>query len=119
MSNKTVIRLLGNDYTIAGTEPEEYMQRVAFFVDKKLNEICDRNNKLSTNMIAILASINIADECFKLQDSCESLRNQISELTQKEAKNNAAMEELKKKNELLNQEIQRLKIEIAKLEIKK
>ena len=118
-NNKTVIRLLGNDYTITGAETEEYMQQVGFFVDKQLSEIAGKNTKLSTKMVAVLASINIADECFKLKEGCESLREQLDECTEKYKKSVTAVNELKRKNELLNQEIQRLKIEIAKLEVKK
>ena len=66
---KTTIRLLGNDYTITCNDSEEYVHRVAFYVDKKLTEVTGRNTRLSTNMAAVLASVNIADELFKTRES--------------------------------------------------
>ncbi len=116
---KTTIRLLGNDYTIASNETEEYVHRVAFYVDKKLSEITSRNSRLSTNMAAILASVNIADELFKSQTLLEEKTQEIKTLEEKNTEENKRITDLKKDNDILRQEIQRLKIDIAKLEVKK
>ena len=95
-NSKTVIRLLGIDYPVIYSDSEERMQKIGFYVDKHFNEVKLRNSKLSTTMIATLSAINIADEYFK----------------QKETK------ELQDKIEEQLNEIQKLKIEIAKLEMK-
>ncbi len=62
---KTTVRINGQEYVLAGEEPEEYMHEVAIYVDKKMSEISRRYSKLSTSMVAVLASINIADELLK------------------------------------------------------
>lgn len=116
---KTTIRLLGNDYTITSSDSEEYIHRVAFYVDKKLTEIANRNTRLSTNMAAVLASVNIADELFKLREQFEETERENRLLNEKIADEKAISDALNKDNEILRQEIQRLKIEIARLEVKK
>ncbi len=62
---KTTVRINGQEYVLAGEEPEEYMHEVAIYVDKKMSEIAKKYDKLSTSMVAVLASINIADELLK------------------------------------------------------
>ena len=113
---RTVIRLLGNDYSIISNQSEEFTQRVAFYVDKKLNEVLNRNKRLSTNLTAILASVNLAEDCLKLQDENEVLKKEAAEATEKFEMSKAKITDLRNKNETLNNEIQRLKIEIARLE---
>lgn len=114
---KTTIRLLGNDYDITSCDSEEYIHRVAFYVDKKLTEISNRNTRLSTNMAAVLASVNIADELFKLREEMESVSAENEKVTEKMSEIKQESELVKRDNEILRQEIQRLKIEIAKLEV--
>ncbi|MBR4030519.1 MAG: cell division protein ZapA [Clostridia bacterium] len=118
-STKTTIRLLGNEYTITSNDTEEYIHRVAFYVDKMLTEIYGRNNRLSTNMAAVLASVNIADELFKTKEKAEETEKYSNEISSKFSEKERQIEELKKDNEIMRQEIQRLKIEIAKLEVRK
>lgn len=36
---RTTVRVAGKDYTIASYDPEAHVQRVAAFVDRKLNEL--------------------------------------------------------------------------------
>jgi len=67
--NHTVVRIGGMDYTLAGEFSEEYMHRVAIFVDKKMEAITQANPKLSTTMAAVLVSLNIADELIRLKDN--------------------------------------------------
>lgn len=116
---KTTIRLLGNDYTITCTDSEEYVHRVAFYVDKKLTEITGRNSRLSTNMAAVLASVNIADELFKTKEKLEQRNLAYENLEEKNQENEQIVLSMKRENEVLRQEIQRLKIEIAKLEVRR
>lgn len=62
---KTTVRINRQEYVLAGDEPEEYMHEVAIYVDKKMSEISNKYNHLSTSMIAVLAAVNITDELLK------------------------------------------------------
>lgn len=74
--NKVLIKINGQEYPIAGTEPKEYLLKVGSFVDEKMEEVAMGNSRLSTSMIAVLTSINIADQFLKLKDEHERLQNQ-------------------------------------------
>ena len=79
--NKIEVLIGGKVYTLVGIESDEYMQRIALYIDKKMNEIRknDLSKKLSTNAIAILTSINVADDLFKVKQDCEFELNDIAE----------------------------------------
>jgi len=77
---KTIVKIGGKEYTLVGSESEEYIHRVAIFVDRKMNEIEQKNNCLSTSMIAVLTAVNIADEYLKLEDQYNRLKEQNASL---------------------------------------
>ena len=52
-------------YTIRGEADQEYILGVAAYVDRKMREITDKLPVASLSKVAILASLNIADELFK------------------------------------------------------
>lgn len=64
--NRVSVRIMGQEYKLVSDEPLDYMQNVANYVDGKMLEIAKSNKKLSTAMIAVLTSLNVADEYFKL-----------------------------------------------------
>jgi len=73
---KTVVRVAGKDYTIASIDPPEHVQRVGVYVDRKMQEI-EAASHLPSNMVAILASLNIADELLKSHDENTRLRREL------------------------------------------
>lgn len=81
--NKIEVFIGGKVYKIAGEESEEYMQKVARYIDKKMQEIsgAERATVLSTSMISILTAINVADDYFKLIEENEVLKEEISRLS--------------------------------------
>lgn len=64
---RTVVRIAGREYTLTADLPEEYIHKVAIYVDKKMNEVVRQRSNLSTAMTAVLAAINIADEVMELR----------------------------------------------------
>jgi cell division protein ZapA len=64
---KTVVRIAGQEYTLMADLPEDYIHKVAIYVDKKMSEVSRRRNDLSTTMIAVMAALNLADEVMELR----------------------------------------------------
>ncbi len=60
--NKVTVRIAGNEYILCGTEPPEYIQKIAMMVDRKLRDITRKNHLLSTSMASVLTAVNMADE---------------------------------------------------------
>ncbi|MBN1755511.1 cell division protein ZapA [bacterium] len=78
----------GREYPIRSDEKEEYVLKVANYVDSKMKDISDSSRPFpSPTGIAVLAALNIADELFKIkfdqQDVSSDLLEHISFLSQK------------------------------------
>lgn len=79
--SRTTVRIAGKEYTMMGTDTSDYIHRVALYVDRKMQEIGVMTN-LATNDLAILTSLNIADELIKSQDDNAKLRKDLAEAKQ-------------------------------------
>ena len=64
MDNIT-IQIYGESYTLKAGENPSYMKEVAAFVDEKMREISSGGKAITTDKVAMLATLNIADELFK------------------------------------------------------
>ncbi len=115
-SVKTVLHIQGKEYTISTNESEEFVQRVAYYVDKKFEETASRNKRLSTILIALFSALNIAEDYLKTLDENKKLSAIMQEISSQDERKTAEIDMLRNKNEAYMQEIQRLKIQIAKLE---
>lgn len=78
---RTTVRIAGKEYTMVGSEPSDYIHRVALYVDRKMQEIGVMTN-LATNDLAVLTGLNIADELIKAQDDNAKLRKELAEARQ-------------------------------------
>ncbi|WP_273326570.1 cell division protein ZapA [Vallitalea guaymasensis] len=105
--NNTKVIIGGNVYTLSGDESEEYIQRVALYINNKLDELKASENGqfLNTRLMSILLAINIADDYFKTKEGTVNLEKSF-----------------KLKDELIlekEREIERLQETIHKLEADK
>lgn len=75
--NKVIVRIGGREYAVRGSVSEEYIHKVAIYVDKKMEEISMKHPPLSTSMLAILTAINLADEVIKLKNEVESIQGEL------------------------------------------
>ncbi len=73
----TEVEIFGERYTLRGTDSPDYLRRVAEYVDGKFQEVAKGSPALVPAKVAVLASLNIADELFKQN---ESVRRQEDEL---------------------------------------
>jgi cell division protein ZapA len=63
--NVVQVQIFGHSYTIRGEAEQDYIMGVAAYVDRKMREITEKLPVASLSKVAILASLNIADELFK------------------------------------------------------
>ena len=73
------VNILGQNYTIKGEAPEEYMKKLAAFVDLKLKEVHRSSPSIAPLKAAILASLNIADELYKIREEHDKATREIEE----------------------------------------
>lgn len=76
---KVPVKINGKEYHIACTEEEEYIQRVAYYIDRKLNQLMTTNPRLDVSMASVLTSLNLADQLFKSVALIEELEKKLGE----------------------------------------
>lgn len=114
--NKVELRIAGKDYTIVGTEPEEYIQRVGHYIDKKMSEIMRVRSDLSTSLVAVLTAINVGDDLFKIRESEQSLKKELKNAVDQLESLKEEKRRLMQENSTLSGLNTSLKLELAKRE---
>ncbi len=78
MSAKTNAEVVidGKVYTLSGYENEEYLQKVAAYINNKIAEFDDMDEykHLPGNMKSTLIELNIADDYFQGKGTCRKAR---------------------------------------------
>ena len=132
--NKTQVIIAGKIYTLSGYESEEYLQKVAAYLNGKITEFrgMDGYHRLSQEMRSILLNLNIEDDYFKVRKKIGELEDELSEkekelyefrhemITTQVRLENAEKEKnaLEEKNAQLQEELIRLRAQTDKTEVK-
>lgn len=79
--NKTEVLIDGKIYTLSGYESEEYLQRVATYLNNKISEMkgMEGYHRLPSELQGIMLNLNTADDYFKIKRQADSLEEQLSE----------------------------------------
>lgn len=75
------IVILGQKYTIKGDAPEEYIRKLASYVDTRLKEVNSSLPNVMPVKALILTSLNIADELFRIKIEQEKVAKAIEDKT--------------------------------------
>lgn len=115
-SKKVEVKINNIEYTLVTNEPEEYVQRVALLVNKRMNQITEGNPRLSTAMKAVLTAINIADDFLKNESILDNLRIELKGYMEESKGLGAELEKKQLEVEKLREDVHKLQIELAKRE---
>lgn len=81
MAKKNNVQVLigGKVYTLGGYESDEYLQKVAGYLDQKIAEVeqHENNRTLAYDRKRILVELNITDDYFKAKKQAELLEEEI------------------------------------------
>ena len=79
--NKTEVLIGGKVYTLGGYESEEYLQKVATYINNKLAEFkkLEGYNHQSKENKSMLLDLNIADDYFKAKKQVEMVEEELAE----------------------------------------
>ena len=130
MSEKSSAEVIigGKVYTLSGYEGEEYLQKVAAYINNKINEFDSMEDyrRFPTDMKATLLQLNIADDYFKarkqggtLESDIEAkdkemydLKHELISVQIKLENADKALDKLKEENKELQMKIVQLETEI-------
>jgi len=79
--NKTEVLIGGNIITLGGYESEEYLQKVATYINNKIAEFkkVESYNHQSKENKSLLLELNIADDYFKAKKQVEMVEEELAE----------------------------------------
>jgi cell division protein ZapA len=123
--NVTEVALGGRVYTLSGYESEEYLQKVANYINTKLNEINANEGfrRQNAEVRSAMIYLNIADDYFKAKEKLdareldmEAKDKKIADLTHELISQQLKAETAQKDCDGLKKEIAKLQKNVVRLE---
>jgi cell division protein ZapA len=74
---------MGQEFSILSDKGDEYVEGVVQYINERVREIKDISKDATTLNIAILATLNIADDLFKTREEKNVLCGQVKSRTEK------------------------------------
>ncbi len=116
--NDTEVIINGKIYTLSGYESEEYLQKVASYINNKITVLKqdDGYRRQSTDVQRTLLELNIADDYFKAKKQADSIDNDLESKDKQlyDVKHELIAAQIK--NESLEKEADSLKEKVNELE---
>jgi cell division protein ZapA len=75
------VEIYDQSYVMKGQLDGEYVQALARMVDAKMRSIATRTRTVDTLRVAVLAAMNIADECQQLRSKMAQVEQKVAECT--------------------------------------
>ncbi len=82
IKNTTSVLIDGKVYSLSGFESEDYIQRVALYINNKIKElkVSSSGKVYNSKLSGVLLSLNVADELFKEKEKSERLKEEVKGL---------------------------------------
>jgi len=71
------IKVFGQTYTVKTEAEEDHIQKVAQYVNEKMDEVLKKTRSISTLNVAILTALNLADDLLKEREVRAALLRDI------------------------------------------
>lgn len=72
---RTTVKIAGREYSMTSYDTEEYVQRVATYVDRKMSEL-SLATRLPQQQLSVLVALNVADDMLKAHDENNRLKRE-------------------------------------------
>jgi len=73
------VEIAGQRYPIRSTLDDQYVARLAIYVDEKMRAAADSAPTGDTLRLAVLAALNIADELFRCREAARDCNGEIAQ----------------------------------------
>ena len=123
--NDTEVIINGKIYTLSGYESEDYLQKVATYINNKISDFknVEGYKRLNVDMQRVLLELNIADDYFKAKKQADSIEGeldskdkQLYDVKHELIAAQIQVEALEKENAALQKQLSENQLKIVKLE---
>lgn len=112
--NRVVLHICGQDFPIATDSSIDEVRLLGAEIDAKMSEILSASRRVTFAQAAVLAALDYADSVKKSEKSIEALRAQLSGYLSDAEDSKLNFELVRKENEKLKAEIEKLKAKAGK-----
>ncbi len=74
----TSVTICNRTYNVRSGDDPEYVRRLAEYVDQKMVELAQGTATVDTLKVAVLAALNIADDCFVARRQLAALQQSVT-----------------------------------------
>ena len=74
MGERVQVKIYGQTYNLSGDKSREEIEKIAQYVNDKMHLIARVADRNGTSAVAVLSSVNIAEEFFDQQDEMQRLK---------------------------------------------
>ena len=114
MKNVVNVQLAGRSYNLNSTESEEYTQKLARELNRRLSAITNASANLSALDGALLCALDCLDELTKANRNVENIRSQIKDYVDDAGQARLAADEANKELRILRAKVEELQTELKK-----
>ena len=107
--NRIKMSICGCDFAVCSEEDEAYIRSIGDEVQKSLNDMMEKNERLSLTMAAVIAAMNYCDASHKASSTAENLRTQIKNYLEDSSHARMDAEESHRELERIRRENQNLR----------
>ena len=111
MSDKVDVKIYGQTYTITGDKTQKEIEKIAGYVDDRMHLISKVMGRNGTSAIAVLTSINIAEEFFDEKDEMDRLKTANEQLERDTAHYIKLWEDAKKNYKQLREAMDKMQLD--------
>jgi len=77
------IEICDQTYIVNSGQSDKYLQELAAYVDAKMREVAEATHIVDSVKVAVLASLNIADELFTLRERQQQIEGPLRKRVEK------------------------------------
>lgn len=63
------VEIFGQTYSVKSSGDAAYVRKLAAFVDEEMKDVSRASGAVDSLRVAVLAALNLADECFRLRQA--------------------------------------------------
>ena len=111
--NRIKLNIYGSECVISSDDSESYVRSIGDEVEKAMEDILTKNERISITMAAIITALSYCDEAHKASGGADNLRSQIRDYLEDSSRARTETEEAKREIDRMRREIQMLRARLA------
>ncbi|MDF1494689.1 cell division protein ZapA [Caproiciproducens sp. CPB-2] len=111
--NRVKLNICGCECVISSDDSESYVRSIGDEVEKAMDDITGKNERVSITMAAVITALRYCDEAHKSANGADNLRSQIKDYLEDSSHARMEAEEARREIERLKREIQTLRARLS------